>query len=146
MAGLVGIDRAEPLLEKLPVDHPAEFGERVIQVDDLVEPGSEKIVLSAVPPLPGPRRITLRQVDGETKSRPNGPINLQESKPADAAFLANALTCRTPETPQKSGDSEYFTDDGEPQSKNLLGLVDAAQLKMSERLALTASGSLSEPR
>jgi hypothetical protein len=37
---------------------------------------------------------------------------------------------------------------GEPQSKNLLGLIDAAQLKMSERLqaSVTASGSLSEPR
>ena len=37
----------------------------VIRVDDLVEPRLEEIVLSAVPPLPGPHQITLRQADGE---------------------------------------------------------------------------------
>ena len=37
---------------------------------------------------------------------------------------------------------------GEPQPKNLLGLIDAAQLKTSERLqaSVTASRSLSKPR
>jgi hypothetical protein len=87
LSSLVGIDRAEPLLEKAPVDRPAELGEWVIRVDDLVEPGPEEIVLPAVPPLPGPHRITLRQADAETESRPNAPINLQEIKPTDAASL-----------------------------------------------------------
>src|SRR5208282_458753 len=81
------IDRAEPLLEKAPVDRPAELGQRVVRVDDLVEPRPEQIVLPAVPPLLGPHRITLRQADGETESRPNDPINLQDIKPPDAAFL-----------------------------------------------------------
>ena len=111
VSGLVGIDRAEPLLEKAPVDRPTKLRQRVIQVDDLVEPRPEKIVLPAVPPLPGPHRITLRQADGETESRPNAPINLQEIKPTDAALLANAMTCRSAQTPQKSGESGYFTDD-----------------------------------
>ena len=44
VAGLVGIDRAEPRLEKTPVDRPAKLRQRVIEVDDLVEPGPEKIV------------------------------------------------------------------------------------------------------
>ena len=57
------------------------------RVDDLVEPGLKEIALPAVPPLPGPHRITLRQADGETESRPNAPVNLQEIKPTDAAFL-----------------------------------------------------------
>jgi hypothetical protein len=37
---------------------------------------------------------------------------------------------------------------GDPQPKNLLGLINAAQLKMSERLqaSVTASGRLSKPR
>ena len=87
MSGLVGIDRAEPPLEKAPVDRPAELRQRVIQVDDLVEARPEKIVLPAVSPLPGPHRITLRQADGETESRPSAPIKLQEIKPTDAAFL-----------------------------------------------------------
>ena len=87
VSGLVGIDRAEPPLEKAPGDRAAELGEWVIRIDDLVEPGLEKIVLPAVPPLPGPHRITLRQADGEIESRPNAPINLQEIKPTDVAFL-----------------------------------------------------------
>ena len=58
MSGLVGIDRAEPPLEKAPVDRPAELRQRVIEVDDLVEARPEKIVLPAVTPLPGPHRIT----------------------------------------------------------------------------------------
>ena len=79
MAGLVGIDRAEPLLEKAPVDRAAELRQRVVHVDDLVEPRLEEIILPAVPPLLGPHRITLRQADGETESRSNDPINCKKS-------------------------------------------------------------------
>jgi hypothetical protein len=87
VSSLVGIDRPEPILEEAPVDRPAKLGQRVVHVDDLIEPRPEEIVLPAVPPLPGPHRITLRQADGETESRPNAPINLQEITPIDAAFL-----------------------------------------------------------
>ena len=82
-----GIDRAEPLLEEAPVDRPTELRQRVVHVDDLVEPRLEEIILPAVPPLLGPHRITLRQADGETESRPNAPINLQEIKLTATAFL-----------------------------------------------------------
>jgi hypothetical protein len=85
VADLVGIDHAKPLLEEAPVDPPPQLGERVISVDDLVEPRLEEIAPPAVPPLLGPHRITLRQADGATESRSNGPINLQEMKPTAAA-------------------------------------------------------------
>jgi len=87
MAGLVRIDHAEPLFEEAPIDRPAELGERVIHVDDLVEPRPEEIVLPAVPPLLGPHRITLRQANGGTESRQNVPINLQEIKSNAVALL-----------------------------------------------------------
>jgi hypothetical protein len=87
MPGLVRIDRAEPFLEKAPVDRPTKLRQRVIPVDDLVEPRPEEIVLSAVATLLGPHRITLRQADGETESRQNAPINLQEIKLTAATFL-----------------------------------------------------------
>jgi hypothetical protein len=87
MSDRVGIDRAEPLLEKAPVDRPTELRQRVVPVDDLVEPRLEEIILPAVPPLLGPHRITLRQADGETESRLNPPINLQEIKLTATAFL-----------------------------------------------------------
>jgi hypothetical protein len=87
MSDLVGIDRAEPLLEEAPVDRPTELRQRVVHVDDLVEPRLEEIILPAVPPLLGPHRITLRQADGETESRANAPINLQEIKLTAAPSL-----------------------------------------------------------
>jgi len=61
VAGLVGIDRVEPLLEEAPVDRPAELGQRGIDVDDLVEPCPEKIVLTAVPPLLGGTLVVSRR-------------------------------------------------------------------------------------
>ena len=69
MARLVRIDRSEPLLEKPPVDRPAELRQRVAHVDDLVEPRPEQIVLSAVPPLLRPHRIALRPL---TRRRNHG--------------------------------------------------------------------------
>ena len=63
------------------VDRPAELRQRVIEVDDLVEAGPEKIVLPALSPLPGPHRITLRQADGETESRSSAPSNSKKSSP-----------------------------------------------------------------
>ena len=50
MSGLVRIDRAQPLLEEAPGNRPAELRQRVIDVDGLVEPRLEEIVLPAVPP------------------------------------------------------------------------------------------------
>jgi len=42
MPRLVCIDRAEPFLEKAPVNRPTELRQRVIPVDDLVEPRARK--------------------------------------------------------------------------------------------------------
>jgi hypothetical protein len=77
MSGFVRIEGAEPLLEKAPVDRPAELRKRVVRVDDLVETGLEEIVLPAVPPLLSRIESPSVKADGETESRPNAPINLQ---------------------------------------------------------------------
>jgi hypothetical protein len=57
------------------------------QVDDLVEPRPEEIVLSAVPPLLRPHRITLPPANGGRESRPAPPFNLQKIKPLDRHSL-----------------------------------------------------------
>jgi hypothetical protein len=59
LSGLVGIDRAEPLVEKTPLDRPAELGERVAQVDDLVEPEPS----NHPPPSRRRDRITTKRAD-----------------------------------------------------------------------------------
>jgi sec-independent protein translocase protein TatB len=76
-------------------NRPAELRQRVIDVDDLVEPRPEEIVLPAVPPLLGPHRITLRQANGGTESRQNLPINLQEIK-SNAATLSQMQILHDP--------------------------------------------------
>ena len=48
MAGFVGVDRAEPLLQEPPLDDLAELRQRVSHVDDLVKPRPEEALLSAL--------------------------------------------------------------------------------------------------
>ena len=48
-AGPSSIDRAEPLLEEAPVDRCRELHHWMINVDDLVEPRPEQIVLPGLP-------------------------------------------------------------------------------------------------
>src|SRR5271167_702542 len=87
MAKPVGVDRAEPAFQKPPVDDPAEPRQRMPHIDNLVEPRSEKIALSAVPPLLRPHRIILPPANGGRESRPAAPINLQEIASLDASLL-----------------------------------------------------------
>jgi len=50
MARRVSIDCTAARLHKAPVDCPAEPGQRMIHINDLIQPRPEKIVLTAVPP------------------------------------------------------------------------------------------------
>ena len=79
---LVGIDRAELLLEKAPKRLFCPLSRRSL------------------------RRIefTLRHANGETASRPKAPINLQESKPTDVAFLQTQALPDPRNYLKKSGD------------------------------------------
>jgi hypothetical protein len=76
----VRVDRPTPLLEKAPVDRPYELHERVIKVDDLVEPGSEEITLPRLPTLHWPHESPRRRLEETRESRPERRINLQESQ------------------------------------------------------------------
>src|SRR5882757_6197131 len=55
-AAAIGIYRAELLLQKSPVDRPRQFHQRVLHVDDLIEPRPKQILLAAFPTLPWPHR------------------------------------------------------------------------------------------
>ncbi len=46
MAGPFRIDRAEPLLQKAPVNRPRQLRQRMIQIDDLIESRPEQMALS----------------------------------------------------------------------------------------------------
>ena len=98
LARSVRIDRAEPLFQKAPVDRARQLRQRTARVDDLVQPRLEQIALPAVPPLPGPHRITIHRADGATESRPEPPFNLQEVKLIGPSFLQKQI----PVEPRKS--------------------------------------------
>ena len=49
--GNVGVDGAEALFQKTPVDRADEHDQRVTHVDDLIEPRTKQIPLPAVSPL-----------------------------------------------------------------------------------------------
>ena len=103
LTGLVRIDRPEPLLQKPPVDRRGQPRQRVAQVDDLVEPGLEQIVLTALPTLLRPHRESLRRRprDGR-ESRRGRPHNLQVSRPIDPPILQKRIL-RNPRKPPQSG-------------------------------------------
>ena len=54
----VGVDRAEAFFEKVPINGLRKLRQSVVHIDDLIKPRLEQIVLTAVPPLLRPHRIT----------------------------------------------------------------------------------------
>ena len=76
LAPFIGIDRAEPLLQKAPVDGSRQFDQRMGHIEDLVEPRPEKIVLPAVSTFLRPHRESPNRVLCDSESRPAAPINL----------------------------------------------------------------------
>src|SRR3984957_3752310 len=133
LSSLVGIDRPKPILKEAPVDRPAKLGQRVVHVDDLIEPRPEEIVLTAVPPLPRPHRITLRRADGGRESQPNAPFNFARKQAYSRRFPANAMTRRSSKTPQKSGTSGFFTEDAGTRRSATTGAPARASTPSSSR-------------
>ena len=111
LAGLVRIDRAEPLLQKAPVDRRGQLRQRMAQVDDLVEPGAEKIVLTAVPTLLRPHRESLPSPLRRQRITPRRPTQFARSRPARPRKPAKTTTSKSPQTPANPGVSGFFTDD-----------------------------------
>ena len=56
MPRFVRVGRPEPLFQKAPVDRPRQLRQRMAHVDDLIQSGPEKVLLSAVPSLFRPHR------------------------------------------------------------------------------------------
>src|SRR6185437_2415480 len=56
LAGAVLVDRAQPLFQEPPVDRPRKLHQRVLYIDDLVEPRAKQILFAGLPPLPWPHR------------------------------------------------------------------------------------------
>src|SRR5450432_1027243 len=103
MARSVRIDRAEPLLQKAPIDRERQLRQRMLQIDDLIEPRPEQIVLAAIAPLPWPHRITLHRADGGRESRPRPPFNLQEIKLIGPTFLQKQILAEPRKRPEIKG-------------------------------------------
>ena len=70
------------------------------EVDDLVEPRLEEIVLPAIAPLSWSHRITLHRADGGTESRPKPPFNLQEIKLIELTFSQKRILAEPRKHPQ----------------------------------------------
>ena len=92
-AGAVLVDGAERRLQEAPVDRPRQPHQRVLRVDDLIEPRAKQILLAALPPFPWPHR-NLRP------SRPRQRITARDSRESPTRI------CRkTAATPRNSGKS-----------------------------------------
>jgi hypothetical protein len=92
-----GVNRAEPLLQKAPVDGRGELGQRMAHVDNLIESRSKQILLPAVPWLLWPHRETPHR-------HPTG----RENHNADAGSICKKTSPNTDETCERG----YFRNDG----------------------------------
>ena len=115
MTRLVGVDRAEPLFQKVPVDRPRQLHQRVVHVDDLIQTRPEQVALAALPVLLRPHlRSSARSTQAErittsnSKESPN-PIPKKTEVPVPKTGKSDYFIAS--DHPRRSMASEFFTDD-----------------------------------
>src|SRR5438270_3213471 len=159
LAGAVRVDRSELLFQKAPVDRSRQLRQRMLHIDDLVEPRTKQILLAALPTLPWPHRILRSSLpaagnhDARFEGIPN--INLQEKRPSSS----NCRQIQSQQFPQFllplnrfgifHGSGGWFESDKTPLEKNhrplsramtaLLGL--AAEKKLTAADPSSPSGT-----
>jgi hypothetical protein len=83
-AQVVGVGRAETLLEEAPIDAPRQLRQRMRKIDDLIEPRSQQIVLAAVASLRCPpsragsiesHQVASDQIAEKPRPMPRFPAN-----------------------------------------------------------------------
>jgi hypothetical protein len=52
----VGVNRSHPLVEEVPINRARQFGQCVSRIDDLIQPGPQKVVLAAIARFPWSHR------------------------------------------------------------------------------------------
>jgi hypothetical protein len=102
LARFVGIDRAEPLFQKPPVDLTPEPGQRVIGIDDLVETGAKHIRPPAVSTFLRPHQRSPIRPSTTRESRFAAQLNLQENQSTDRQIRQSRILAE-PRKPMKSG-------------------------------------------
>ena len=86
VAGTVGVNRPKCLLQKAPVDDIRKLCQRMLQIDNRVEPGSEQVPLAAVTSLPWSHEESTPRAHGTTESPLATGSNLQENSSKAACF------------------------------------------------------------
>src|SRR6202022_5134380 len=94
-AAAIGVHGAEFLFQKSPVDRPRQLHQRVVHVDDLIEPRTKQILFATPPTLPWPHRNpsarshqTKRITASDSRESPH--MHLQENRrPAPISGKSN---------------------------------------------------------
>ncbi len=97
-ARIIVVDGSEALLKKAPVYGGSELHQGMGGIDDLVEPGTEQIRLTYLPPLLGPHENPRDTVDGSMESQPAAPIKLPENASTERSNWQTRILaeCRNP--------------------------------------------------
>ncbi len=64
-ARIIRVDLAEPLFQEPPIHRSPQRHHWMLQIDDLIEPRAEQILLSRLPPLRWPHLSLAKPFDGE---------------------------------------------------------------------------------
>src|ERR1700736_6529408 len=86
MPWLIRVGRPEPLLQEPPVHRSGQLGQRMVHVDDLIQPGAEQVLLSAVPSLYRPHR--------ESPDRASRDQRITTLRPLQFAYVDGPLLAR----------------------------------------------------
>src|SRR5262249_16241830 len=107
MAGIIRVDLPEAPFQKPPIHRPRQLRQRMIHVDDLIEPGAKQILLARLPPFPWPHLVPPLEPRYDRESR----ISFARKPHSNARFPANSI-CRPGRfgTPNQALGT-FFTDD-----------------------------------
>jgi hypothetical protein len=73
LAGIIRVDLAEAAFQETPIHRARQRRQRMVHVDDLIEPGAKQILLSRLSPFPWPHLVPRRSIP----RRENHESNLQ---------------------------------------------------------------------
>jgi hypothetical protein len=65
MAGIIRVDLAEAPFQEAPIHRPRQRDQRMLHVDDLIEPGAKQILLARLPPFPLPHCFPRQSISRE---------------------------------------------------------------------------------
>ncbi len=126
---LVAIGRSELLFQEAPVDRPGELHQRMLEVNDLIEPRAEQVMLAGLAPLLRPHRnpsVRSARAEGIMAANSRESTNRICKQTAPQVIQSSKIEyCKAPLQSCRSMAWQFFTADGSKRTRSEQADVDA---------------------